>query len=70
MAMVSVEVSELDGVRVFMRVMLYGVVKVSLELTYQFNCVVVVIVVIDIEYRQLAPRTFKLDNGDVAHFNI
>ena len=49
--MVPVEVSELDGVCVFMRVMLYGVVKVSLELTYQFNCVVVVTVVIDIEYR-------------------
>ena len=49
--MVPVEVSELDGVRVFMRVMLYEVVKVSLELTYQFNCVVVVTVVVDIEYR-------------------
>ena len=48
--MVPVEVSELDGVRVFMKVMLYGVVKVSLELTYQFNCIVVVTVVVDIEY--------------------
>ena len=48
--MVPVKVSEPDGVRVSMRVMLYGVVKVSLELTYQFNCVVVVTVVVDIEY--------------------
>ena len=49
--MVPVEVFKLDGMHVFMRVMLYGVVKVSLELTYQFNCIVVVTVVVDIEYR-------------------
>ena len=48
--MMPVEVSEPDGVHVFIRVMLYGVVKVSLKLTYQFNCVVMVTVVVDIEY--------------------
>ena len=48
--MVPVEVSKPDGVHVFMRVMLYEVVKVSLKLTYQFNYVVMVTVVLDIEY--------------------